>query len=269
MEDPRQRASQDALNRIEQWHSAGSELAKLVSIRRHLMAGLDARGLGLADTVSSRGWQVLGTRMEMAGNEIQELLSNKKISLSLLDSFIDSARYRGISMDNCEKVLKQSIERYPQATDCIVSTCISLLPRWGGKVGEGGALVAAIAEQYPAAEGKMLYARVALGLVSGFGDRILEPTESGFDTYRVLSNSEIMLERGIMTIDESETLMRMARTVGKLEYIDRLAKYHYLNFGMIGGRSKIVGATGFSTDVLLKLSETREKAFPADYDPSK
>lgn len=65
-----------------------------------------------------------------------------------------------------------------------------------------------------------------------------------------------------MTRTETESLMGLARAAGKLEYIDRLAKYHYENFGIIGGG-------GYRSDILQKLAKTREQAFPADYDPVK
>lgn len=257
-----QPASAEVTQRVEQWHSAGSEFAMLASIRRHVNAGLEARGLGLANTVTPEGWDSLSKHIESALGEIGQLLQTNQISLSLIDSFITCARYGDIPAADCEPLLKQGIELYPQSADCLASFCTTLLPRWGGREGEGGALVNAVADSFPAPFGDVLYTRVALRMVAIFGQQILEPHEAGFSRNRVLSNSKTLLDRGVISREEVEILMGLARSAGQLEYIDKLAKYHYQHFGLVGN-------AGYRDDILSKLAKTREQAFPKDYDPMK
>lgn len=224
-------ASEEIMQQIDQWHQRGSELALVASANRHLKIGYEARGGGYADSVAPEAWRTLENRNQLASDEIMQLLNQGKVCPSVLSAYISSCMIGEGTYQDVEPWLTQCIEKYPDDVLTLGAMCNWLLPRWGGSMGEGGALVGALSARYPAPEGDLIYAGAALQFTAMLTAEPLQ-SEAGFSLTKVLDAVDPILTRGNATRYEVELLMEVAQQAQKKALVQRLAQYHIEHFGM-------------------------------------
>lgn len=214
-----QPASSETMAAIESWRIKGSELAILASAERHEAIAREARGTGYTDSVSKENWKIYNERTSMARAELARLPNHERPSIRDM-------------MDNrpqLEKWLKRTIELNPNDTETFVAVCNYLLPRWGGEIGEGGALISAIASRLPKPVSSIFYSRVAIGLSRMHPIETVQ-RESGIKPVRVLDGADAIISSGTATRSEIEILLAFALHAGKKTLAERLARYHVDHF---------------------------------------
>ena len=165
-------ATQEDWNRhiklLQLWVSSRprSITARVALAESYVNYGADARGMGLADTVSESGWKLLKERTAKAKRILE-----RASTLSAKDPEWYFAM-QTIALGNWEPdarqaLLDQAVKFEPAYYYYYRAHAYSILPKWGGEEGEAEKFVQTAADRIGGDAGDILYFRVAGTLVCG------------------------------------------------------------------------------------------------------
>jgi len=148
---------------LDEWYKAkpNSHLARLLQIREALSEGWDARGEGLAMTVTPEGWRVFRDKVEEAHELLKPLLEEDDAPLERYVSLFEIAKAKSWTPEQCEPHIQMLLKRNAKYLTPHIAMAEKLMRRWGGTVGDDQKYVARVADAIGGPEGDAVYAQLA------------------------------------------------------------------------------------------------------------
>ena len=154
---------------LQQWMTTRPEsiTARVALAESYVNYGWDARGSGLADTVSESGWKLLAERSAKARQVLEQAsaLSNKDPEWYVAMQHV--ALGQSWEPDARQALLEQAIKFEPAYYYYYRMYADSILPKWGGEEGEVEKFLQESADHVGGDAGDSLYFRVAATLYCG------------------------------------------------------------------------------------------------------
>jgi hypothetical protein len=127
-----------------------------------------ARGDGMADSVTDRGWKLLSERMSKAEAILDE---KSELTAKCPESFwIRQGIAQGQGIEQETEILKRAIASYPDYYYYYCTHAYLLLPKWYGQEGGASQFAAESADRVGGSDGDILYFQIAGGVVCPCGD---------------------------------------------------------------------------------------------------
>jgi hypothetical protein len=162
---------------LDEWfkHRPDAPLIRIVQAQQALNKGWQARGSGLASSVSREGWRVFGQQVEKAHELIKPLLDEDNPPPEAYVSLFEIAKAQSWSEEDCEPHIAKLLKLNPRYLAPHVAMTEKLMPRWGGEPGADGKYVARVADAIGGENGDVAYAKLATKIA------IYETKEAFFD----------------------------------------------------------------------------------------
>jgi hypothetical protein len=170
LESPKVHATQqdwiDYLAPLEHWVEADptSVTARIALADAYVSYAWDARGEGLANTVSENGWQLFGERLEKARQMLDEAshLPEKCPHWYVVMQHI--AQGQGWDMNDENALFKRALAFEPAYYSFYRVQAFLLLPRWYGVEGDASGFAMDTADRMKGKESDVLYFQIAAKL---------------------------------------------------------------------------------------------------------
>lgn len=185
------------LPHLEKWRSERpkSADARVVSAKALIHYAWEARGSGVAMTVTEEGWKLFHERIALAHQLLDEA-----IDLGVQDG---EAHTRLLNLAYAESQPREVADRWLEAGMKLDPTYFSmydemavyLMPRWGGEPGDIERFAAQIVEKLPGDDGLEAYARIAYGIQHyecGWGETLFR---GEYDYPTLVKAAEVFLAR--------------------------------------------------------------------------
>ena len=126
-----------------------------------------ARGVGYANTVTQKGWQLLSERMQRALAVLRAARTLKQGCPYWGSTMLRIALGLGADRSQYDALFKDIVHTYPDYSRYYSLRATYLLPRWHGNAGEWEADLEQSADKIGVEEGDLLYARVVWSMQQG------------------------------------------------------------------------------------------------------
>ena len=154
---------------LQRWASTrpDSMTARIALAESYVNYGWDARGPGLADTVSESGWKLFADRAAKAKQILEEAstLSAKDPEWYVAMQSVALAQSWGL--DARQALLEQAVKFEPAYYYYYRMYGFSILPKWGGEDGEVASFLRKADDQIGGDAGDIVYFRVSGFLICG------------------------------------------------------------------------------------------------------
>ena len=141
-----------------------------------------ARGDGMADTVTQKGWNLFNERLAKAKQVLDEARKLPEKDPVFWDASLRVALGQNWKPTEFDALLAEAVAFEPKYWKYDLARAKSLLPRWYGKEGDWEAFAEAAAKK-PHGLGAELYARIVLHL-HGFYENVFVETKASWPTTR-------------------------------------------------------------------------------------
>ncbi len=215
---------------LENWKASGSEMALVASAFRHYEIGYAARGKGYASTVTQASWDEFEKRIELAMVDVRPLLRAESPSCAALRVGIIAGGQSGSSIPDQQTLHKKFLENYPFDARIAQNLSMHMLPRWGGSPGEAGAYVGSVADLLPQPQADIIYARTVLAFYQTFDRAVLDSSDGGFSSSRVMRSVVTLMEHNELNGANAEDFIGFAIKVQRFDLAAKIAEYHARRF---------------------------------------
>jgi hypothetical protein len=147
------------LSQINEWKRSNpeSEAAKVAEAVYWRAFAWNARGQGLASSVSSEGWHLFKTRLQTAQALLEKIPSSCASKFPvLLDTLIDL----GTSEGDLRRVYTDAIRRFPEYHSIYFAMARHYEPKWGGSARAYERFANEVADATSTFEGRAMYSRL-------------------------------------------------------------------------------------------------------------
>jgi hypothetical protein len=151
---------------LEQWRDESGQLGLVVDGLRHYRIAWNARGGGLANTVTQKGWQTYGRYLELAGEQLDKAIELGNPPAAALEKRISVALEHGKSLQDVDRWCRLSTELYPTEIDPHDAIAFKLLPQWFGEQGDALSFALSVSKMFEGPEGDRKYLWLTNGLVA-------------------------------------------------------------------------------------------------------
>ena len=153
----------ERFQRLEEWQSAlpDSIAPRLLHAEALVDWAWDARGNGVASTVTEEGWKLFRERLAMARMELAALSSRRTECLRWFEIMQTVALGQNWSREEYEALFEEAIRTEPEYQSFYARKISYLQPKWHGKEGDELEFVNSLPERFPGGVGEELYARIA------------------------------------------------------------------------------------------------------------
>jgi hypothetical protein len=152
---------------LKQWleEKPDARLGRLLQVRSLIHEAWQARGDGLAITVTRAGWRMFNEKIEQAHESIDKLLAGDHPPPEAFMHLFDIAKGEGWDEDRCMEQAERVMKISPQYLWPHVCIMQNFLVRWGGATPHSSALYASwAADKIGGAEGDAFYVRLVARL---------------------------------------------------------------------------------------------------------
>ena len=181
---------------LQAWATAKTNsITARVSLARVLTAyAWKARGGGYAGTVTDKGWQLFGERLNQAKGVLDEAKGLKEKCPVFWTTMMKVALGLQLDKSNFNSIFDKAINFAPDYQAFYMQRARYLMPRWNGNQGELESDLEKSADKIGGEDGDMLYARVVWGIHNeASSENIFK--ENGFSWERVDHGFKIIEKR--------------------------------------------------------------------------
>ncbi len=154
-----------------------------------------ARGSGLASTVTETGWKLFRERLEKAYGILAENSKKGAACPRWHREMIHLARVRSRPRPEAWELLKASAAAFPDYWESYFQMAACLQPRWGGRPGEMLKMADWAAEHAGGELGKEIYARICWAVGQSETARDFLSPETGVDWEKMKAGFEVMMKK--------------------------------------------------------------------------
>jgi hypothetical protein len=199
---------------LQRWASTRPEslTARIALAECYTSYGWDARGTGLADTVSESGWRLFAERAAKAKQILDEASTLSTKDPEWYVAMQDVALAQGWEPDARRALFEKAINFEPGYYYYYRLYAHSILPNWGGEDGEVAKFLQEAADKIGGDAGDILYFRVAGTLACGCND----DQKLGLSWVRVQMGFEDVEKRDGTSMENLNLLSHIAFTLGQI-----------------------------------------------------
>lgn len=159
----------ERFKRLEEWQAAfpDSLAPRLLHADALVDYAWDARGNGVASTVTEEGWKLFRERLAAARMELAALSARRTECPHWFSIMLTVALGQGWSREEYDALFDEAIQTEPEYTDFYERKIYYLQPKWHGREGEWLEFVNSLPERFPDGLGTEIYARIAWNNLKG------------------------------------------------------------------------------------------------------
>jgi hypothetical protein len=172
-----------------------SAAGRVVLARALLKHAWEARGTGVADTVTEEGWRLFQERAARAHRLLDEAISLGVQDGEAYVQLITVGFAEGLPREQVQAWVEAGIKLDPTYYSIYDAMAVYLLPRWMGEPGDIERFAADVVSRVPGDNGLEAYARIALSTQRyecGWGETLFR---GGYDPKLLVRGAEVMLKR--------------------------------------------------------------------------
>ncbi|MGD1088259.1 MAG: hypothetical protein ABR955_05985 [Verrucomicrobiota bacterium] len=199
--------------------------ARIALANTLLYYGWKARGTGYANTVTDKGWSLLGGRMNAAVQVLRDAQNLQEKCPYGFQVLLNAAFGLGVDKATYETLFEKAVASEADFAGYYFAEAYYLTPRWYGAPGEMAAFLKKSADQIGGEDGDMLYARIAWYVDLLTRDVFDDPTLSwprvdrGFEVMEKRFPNSLYVQNGhaYMAVMGSDKMNAPRRLVGLLQ----------------------------------------------------
>ncbi|HET9399683.1 MAG TPA: DUF4034 domain-containing protein [Candidatus Acidoferrales bacterium] len=172
------RGSEDHLRRIEAWAQSrpNSVTARVALAKSYVRYAWEARGNGMADTVTPLGWRLFAERLHEAHEILDAAEAMSPPCPEVYSTMQAVALGENLNADGMRQLFERAIQIEPEYFYLYDAYANYLLPKWDGRPGDSAAFARESADRVSGSAGDILYFEIATVLIK-MGNGNFEPTE--------------------------------------------------------------------------------------------
>jgi WD40 repeat protein len=193
----------------DEWiqRSPESVAARIVKARTYIDYAWSARGGGLADTVTEKGWELFHKRMALAEKVLLEAARQPTPDSCVYSALLTVGMASSWDHDKLNQTLEKGMNISPKNFKLYEHMVQALLPRWGGAPGEIDRMAETVLQRVKGDDGLEIYARIAAEL------REWDEEISGLSVDTLRASIPVMLKRNRESVFYKNFVCWLACTV--------------------------------------------------------
>jgi hypothetical protein len=182
------------LAKLEEWRQKmpKSPTPLVVLARTHKAWAWEARGGGLANTVTEDGWKKYAERLREAHSLLEKAIALGVPDGEAYSQLIEIAKGSGASKEQTEALLEAGMKLDPRYMSLYTEMAVALLPRWGGEPGDIVAFAQRMLNRLQGDDALDVYGHIAYA-VHTYDQSLLY--FGGFDLQSLIKAGDIWLDR--------------------------------------------------------------------------
>jgi hypothetical protein len=188
---------EEHLQHLAKWREElpRSSAARIVAAKALTRHAWEARGSGVAATVTEEGWKLFAERIGEAHRLLDEAFELGVQDGEAYARLLNLAYAEGVPREVADRWLAAGMKHDPTYFDMYNEMAVYLMPRWAGEPGDIEQFANDLAEKIPGDDGLEAFARVALTIQQyecGWGETLIR---GQYDHETLVKAAEVLLKR--------------------------------------------------------------------------